>query len=163
MEKHYGPKASVCEIGDKKKTTRRTTSRCGFYKHKGDFTWKGIKGSPYKAEDCGWSRIIRKVLVGSHRESTKFHVRHFEILPGGYSSLEKHRHEHVVICVKGKGIVRTGRTKKTMGFMDVLYISPDTVHQLINPFEDSFGFLCIVNSKRDKPRVLCKRRHPLSK
>jgi quercetin dioxygenase-like cupin family protein len=157
MEKHSASKVSVCEIEGKKEASRRKTNRCAFYDYKGDFTWKGIKDSPYKAEDCGWSHIIRKVLIGSHGESTKFHVRYFEVSPGGYSSLEKHMHEHVVICVKGKGIVRTGRTKKTMGFMDVLYISPDTVHQLINPFEDSFGFLCIVNSKRDKPRVLTKR------
>jgi len=157
MEKHYGPKASVCEIGGKKKTTRRTTNRCRFYKHKGDFTWEGIKDLPYKAEACGWFHIMKRVLIGSRGESTNFHVRYFEISPEGYSSLEKHMHEHVVICVKGKGIVRIGRTKKTMGFMDVIYISPDTVHQLINPFQDPFGFLCIVNSKRDKPRVLTKR------
>jgi quercetin dioxygenase-like cupin family protein len=41
-----------------------------------------------------------------------------------------------------------------MGFMDTVYISPDTVHQLLNPFDAPFGFLCIVNARRDKPKVL---------
>ncbi len=157
MEKHPGPGASFCEIGGRKKASRRKTNRCAFYKHAGDFTWRGIKDAPYKAEDCGWSHIIRRVLIGSHGESAKFHVRYFEISPGGFSSLEKHMHEHVVVCVKGEGVVRTGKTKRGMGFMDILYISPDTVHQFINPFQNPFGFLCIVNSKRDKPEVLAKR------
>jgi len=157
MRKHPEPKVSLCEIGSKKKSSRPTSGRCAFYRHKGDFSWQGIKDEPYKLEGCGWAHIIRKVLIGSHGESTKFDVRYFEISPGGNSSLEKHMHEHVVICVKGEGVVRTGKAKRKMGFMDVLYISPKTVHQLTNPFHNPFGFLCIVNSKRDRPKVLLKQ------
>ena len=102
------------------------------------------------------SNIIRRVLIGDHGETTKFHVRYFEISPNGNSSLSLHRHEYVLICVKGKGVVLTGRIKHIMGFMDILYISPNTVHQLSNPYQEPFGFLCIVNSRRDRPRVLRK-------
>jgi ribulose-bisphosphate carboxylase large chain len=42
-------------------------------------------------------------LSGKRGESQRFHVRYFEIAPGGYSTLEKHEHEHVVIPIRGRG------------------------------------------------------------
>ena len=146
--------ASFCEIVSTRETSRKKTNRSAFYRHKGDMTWSGVADEPYKTINGGWSNIIRRVLIGDRGESAKFHVRYFEIAPGGASSLERHKHEHVVICVKGEGVVRTGKAKRKMGFMDTLYISPDTVHQLSNPFKIPFGFFCIVNARRDKPEVL---------
>ncbi len=153
MKKQRFTEKISCEI-DRKKTKSIKPDRCALYKHKGDFRWRGIKDETYKTEGNEWKNIIRRVLIGSRGESTKFHVRYFEITPNGYSSLERHRHEHVVICVKGKGIVRTGKAKHKMEFMDTLYIPPNTVHQLINPFKEPFGFLCMVNSRRDKPKLV---------
>jgi quercetin dioxygenase-like cupin family protein len=124
------------------------------YKHKGDFTWKGIKTEKYKPTGGNWADIVRRVIVGNRGESAKFHFRYFEISPGGFSSFEEHRHEHVVICVRGKGKVRTMRKMNVMGFLDTLYIAPDTPHQLSNPFDEPFGFFCIVNARRDRPRIL---------
>lgn len=124
------------------------------YKHKGDFMWQGVKTERYKANEGDWSDIVRRVIIGNCGESARFHLRYFEISPGGKSSLERHRHEHVVICVRGKGSVLAGRKVNTLNFLDTLYISPDTPHQLKNPFAEPFGFFCIVNAKRDKPKIL---------
>lgn len=164
MRKEHHTKKSFCEI-DRKKSTEKKPDKCAFYKHKGDFRWYGIKDEPYKhginddackTKNSEWSNIIRRVLIGTKGESTKFHIRYFEIFPEGCSSLEKHRHVHVVICIKGKGFVLAGKKKWKMEFMDTIYISPDTPHQLINPFKKPFGFFCIVNAKRDKPKVIKK-------
>jgi quercetin dioxygenase-like cupin family protein len=154
MRKKGETKIPSCEIRGPKKPVGKQTNRCALYRHKGDMTWRGVADEPYKTVTGGWSNIIRRVLIGARGESARFHVRYFEIAPGGSSSLERHRHEHVVICVKGEGIVRTGKTKRGMGFMDTLYIAPDTIHQLSNPFKIPFGFFCIVNARRDKPEVL---------
>ncbi len=129
-------------------------NRSRLYRHKGDFTWRGIRTEKYKPRGGEWADIVRQVIVGNKGESAKFHFRYFEISPGGYSSFEKHRHEHVVICVRGKGKVRTHRKMNVLGFLDTLYIAPDTPHQLSNPFVEPFGFFCIVNAKRDKPQIL---------
>lgn len=154
MKKNPAKQASFCEIVSARKALRKKTNRSAFYRHKGDMTWRGVADEPYKNVTGGWSNIIRRVLIGGRGESAKFNVRYFEIAPGGASSLERHRHEHVVICVKGEGIVRTGKVKRKMGFMDTLYISPETIHQLSNPFKIPFGFFCIVNARRDKPEVI---------
>ena len=157
MGKKASSELPSCEIKGAGKTSGQVKNRNALYRHKGDFRWQGVKDESYKTEQSGWAGIIRRVLIGAHGESSKFHVRYFEIARGGCSSLESHRHEHVVICVRGEGIVRTGNTRRKMGFMDTVYISPDTVHQLINPCEDPFGFLCIVNAKRDKPKVMSSK------
>lgn len=154
MRKKIVKQVSFCEIGGIKKSSAKKANRCALYRHKGDMVWRGVSDEPYKTVTGGWSDIIRRVLIGARGESTKFHVRYFEIAHGGASSLERHKHEHVVICVKGEGIVRTGKSRRKMGFMDVLYIPPDTVHQLTNPYKSPFGFLCIVDARRDKPKVL---------
>ncbi len=154
MKKECEEKVSYCEIGGPKRPARGKSNRDAFYRHKGDMTWRGVRDEPYKTERGAWSGIIRRVLIGARGESAKFHVRYFEIEAGGCSSLERHRHEHVVICVKGEGIARTANTRKKMAFMDTLYIAPETVHQLSNPFDAPFGFLCIVNARRDRPKVL---------
>jgi ribulose-bisphosphate carboxylase large chain len=155
MPKEPKHEISMCEIKENK-SSQTKQNRTAFYKHKGDYRWNGVKDEPYKTKGADWSNIIRRVLIGTHGESTKFHVRYFEIAPKGNSSLEHHKHEHVVICVKGAGVVLTGRTRRTMGFMDTLYISPNTVHQLSNPNDGPFGFLCIVNSRRDRPKLIQK-------
>ena len=147
---------SFCEMPSSKMSEKRRTGRSAFYRHRGGCRWDGIKDEKYKAEGTGWADVVRRVLIGSHGESTKFHLRYFEITPGGFSSLERHRHEHVVVCVRGKGVVRAGTKKINMRFLDTLYIAPDTVHQLSNPFDEPFGFLCVVDAERDRPVVLSK-------
>lgn len=124
------------------------------YRHRGDFTWTGIKTEKYKPKGGDWADIVRRVLIGNHGEAVRFHLRYFEISPGGYSSFEKHRHEHVVICVRGRGRVLTGKRRHTMNFLDTLYIASEEPHQLSNPYDEPFGFFCIVNAKRDKPKIL---------
>jgi quercetin dioxygenase-like cupin family protein len=153
MPKKTVQEFSTCEIGGQKKAVKKA-NKTALYRHKGNLRWKGVRDEPYKTEGEEWSNIVRRVLIGSHGESTKFHVRYFEIASGGCSSIERHRHEHVVICVRGEGIVQTGGKRSKMKFMDTLYISPDTVHRLSNPFEAPFGFLCIVNAKRDRPKII---------
>ena len=100
-----------------------------------------------------WSKINRTELIGMRGESTHFHVRYFEIAPGGHSTFEHHVHEHVVIPLSGKGEAQVLGRMWDMKVGDVCYVAPREIHQFRNPAEntESFGFLCIVNSNRDRP------------
>lgn len=132
----------------------KAENKTRLYKHKGDFSWQGTRVERYKPAGTEWSAIVRQVLIGNHCETTKFHLRYFEIAPKGYSSFEVHKHEHVVIGIRGKGVCFVGDRKYQIRFLDTLYIEPNAPHQLRNPFREPFGFFCIVNAKRDKPRIL---------
>ena len=85
--------------------------------------WLNIALENYKPEidNPSWKGVNRTELIGRRDESPKFHVRYFEIQPGGHSSLEKHEHEHVVICFKGEGTCRVGSRVWKMSFGDVCY------------------------------------------
>ncbi|MCE5312582.1 MAG: cupin domain-containing protein, partial [Nitrospiraceae bacterium] len=134
-----------CDWQSPVKHSTDNTSR--IIRHSGKCSWKGLKPEKYKDIAMGgWSDISRNVMVGAKGESTKFHLRYFEIAPGGRSSLELHRHEHVVIVINGAGRVRLGKKNYKVSYLDTIYISPDTVHQLSNPFDEPFGFFCIVNA-----------------
>ena len=156
MRKKVEAEVSCCELPAKKQKAGKTRkpNASVLYRHLEGFRWRGIKEEPYKPKGSEWANIVRCVLIGARGETAKFHVRYFEISSGGNSSFEKHRHEHVVICIRGRGMVRTGRTRRVLEYLDALYIAPDTPHQLTNPYEEPFGFFCIVNAKRDKPRLL---------
>ena len=123
------------------------------FKHKGGCSWKGVMPTVYKKGAPGdWTRVARHHLVAGERgEKTRFHVRYFEISPGGRTSFETHRHEHVVVIIKGRGKVRLGKRTHELDYLDTIYISPGEPHQLLNPYKDTFGFFCIVDARRDKP------------
>ena len=120
-----------------------------------NFRWENVGLEPYKtsARQGGEFRgASRQVLIGNNGEPVKFHVRYFELEPGGFTSLERHRHCHVVIGARGRGRVRVDRTRYLVGPMDIIYIAPNEPHQLSTAGRGKFGFFCIVDAGRDKPR-----------
>jgi len=123
------------------------------YAHRSDYTWEGAEVVRYKPEGNDWEGIVRQVIIG-YQEETKFHVRYFEISPGGYSSLEKHNHSHAVTVIRGNGKVILGERAVALKFLDTVYVSPDDPHQFINDGNEPFGFLCVVDAERDRPRAL---------
>ncbi len=120
------------------------------------FQWKDVPLEDYKADAEGYKGINRRELAGKRGESMGFHVRYFEIQPGGYSTLEKHQHEHVVVVQRGEGEAQAGCYIWKVGFGDVVYVSPGDPHQFRCPPEakEPFGFLCIVNAQRDRPTAV---------
>lgn len=129
-------------------------NRTRLNRYKGKFSWQGVKKERYKKESGNWADIVRQTLIGNRGETTRFHLRYFEIEPGGFSSYELHKHEHVIIGIQGKGVCIVGKRRYRIDFLDTLYIEPNAPHQLNNPFKEPFGFFCIVNSKRDRPKIL---------
>ena len=122
-------------------------------RHRGDFTWDGVEVEDYKATTETWKGITRRELVGKRGESGQFHVRYFELEPGGYSTLEKHEHEHAVIPIRGRGEVQFGCYIYRVEIGDVVYVAPNDPHQFRNPDDatEPFGFLCVVDAERDRP------------
>lgn len=125
-------------------------------RHQGNLTWQDIPLEPYKETTETWKGVTRRELSGKRGESQRFHVRYFEIAPGGYTTLEKHEHEHVVVPLRGRGEVQFGCYIYKVGLGDVVYVAPNDPHQFRNPedAQEAFGFLCIVNAERDIPMTV---------
>jgi quercetin dioxygenase-like cupin family protein len=117
----------------------------------GRFRWQGVEAAEYKEAGEHHRGVTRMALVGGGGESTAFHLRYFELAPGGFTSRERHGHEHVVVVLRGRGEVQLGDAVHQVGFGDTVYVAPGEVHQLRNPSAEPFGFLCIVDAERDRP------------
>lgn len=154
-KKHH----SSCEVPSS--SSGRTPDCNKLYPFQKGFTWKGVPVERYKRGGDDWSGVARQVLVGPERRGVKFHLRYFELGPGGFSSYETHKHEHVVIAVRGEGKALLSGRKIAMRPLDVLYVKPDAPHRFFNPHDEPFGFFCIVNAERDRPRpVRTKKQRP---
>jgi quercetin dioxygenase-like cupin family protein len=57
-----------------------------------------------------------------------------------------------VIVVRGRGRVLLGGESHDLEPLDVVYVSPETVHQFQAGADEPLGFLCIVDRDRDRPR-----------
>ena len=143
-----------------RKKTSRTAAAPVIRKFKSAFRWNNVKLEPYKiaahreGEFCGASR---QVLVGNLGEETGFHLRYFELESGGFTSLERHRPSHVIIGAAGSGHVRVGNSSYRLKQFDTIYIGPNQPHQLRASGGQKFGFFCIVNARRDKPRPVSEK------
>lgn len=115
-------------------------------------SWQGAAGADYKPPADHHCGVLRTVLVGGQGEKTAFQLRYFEIAPGGFTTLERHAHEHAVVVLRGRGEVRLGGAVHPVGFGDTVYVAPHEVHQFRNPSaSEPFGFLCVVDAQRDRP------------
>ncbi|ROR32241.1 RuBisCO large subunit C-terminal-like domain-containing protein [Inmirania thermothiophila] len=126
-----------------------------FLAQEAPFRWAARRARRYKEDGQGRFRDVQRFeLVGQHGESTAFELRYFEIGPGGYTTLEAHVHEHAIIGARGRGRVRIGEEEFEIGPHDVAYVAPLGAHQLRNEGGEPFGFYCIVDRRRDRPRPL---------
>jgi ribulose-bisphosphate carboxylase large chain len=140
---------SSCEIGP---APARPSTGSRVIRFQPGFQWQDVPVAEYKESGDHWRGVSRTALVGETGEKTAFHVRYFEVAPGGFSSLEEHAHEHVVVVLRGRGQVKLGAEGHEIGFGDTVYVAPKEVHQFRNLSADEpFGFLCVVDAARDRP------------
>jgi len=119
------------------------------------FRWEGIPVQEYKEAAAHWCGVTRIPLLGESGEKTAFHLRYFEIAPGGFSSFERHHHEHAVVVLRGRGEVQLGETVHELAAGDLVYVAPDEPHQFRNSAAgEPLGFLCIVDAQRDRPVLI---------
>jgi quercetin dioxygenase-like cupin family protein len=143
---------SSCEV---KPPGMQEKSRSRVMRFQPDFRWEGVPAHEYKSPANHWCGVTRMVLVGGRGEATGFQVRYFEIAPGGFSSFERHAHEHAVLVLRGQGEVQLGDQVHPLRQGDAVYVAPNEPHQFRNPSAtEPFGFLCVVDAQRDRPVVL---------
>ncbi len=114
------------------------------------FRWADVPPVSYKNEGESWRAVTRHPLIGAP-DGTPFHVRYFEVEPGGYTTHERHEHQHVVVALRGDGEVRLGNRWQAIRFGDVVFVASNDPHQFRATGDEPFGFLCIVSAERDRP------------
>ncbi len=121
------------------------------------FRWEGVGERDYKPsalQERGmqWQGITRHALADHRELPIGFDLRYFEIAPGGFSSLEKHEHAHLVVVLRGAGRALVGDEVVDLAPHDALYVPPLRPHRWVNAGDGPFGFLCPVDGERDRPQ-----------
>lgn len=124
-----------------------------------EFRWHGIDPRAYKFSvgdhrGMGWRGVTRFTLGRPPAVPSRLELRYFELEPGGYSSLEKHTHVHLIIAMRGKGKALVGGEVFDLAPFDLVYVPPGTPHRWMTDGPDPFGFLCPVDAERDMPQPL---------
>lgn len=119
------------------------------------FRWRGVALGEYKTAGTHFKDVTRQTLMGEGEGEgdLSFITRYFEIGPGGYSTLERHRHPHSVIVLRGTGQVALGNEVHDIQPYDCVYVSPDAAHRFRATGDEPLGFVCIVDRVRDRPRL----------
>ncbi|MFQ5823553.1 MAG: cupin domain-containing protein [bacterium] len=116
-----------------------------FRGEKGSFTWEGVSTKKYPNDRA--KNVTRQVMVGPKEGAKKFEMRYFEMAPGGYTSLDIHKHDHAVLILRGQGRVLLGEKTYEIGFGDAIYISQNERHQFENTGDGPLGFICVIPPK----------------
>ncbi len=123
------------------------------------FEWDGIEKIDYKpAKGEGpvtFNQTSRQNLV-EKGANIDFDLRYFECATGGFTTLEKHDHVHVVVIMRGRGKAIVNNEIFDVEPMDMVVIPSRAAHQLINSEDEPFGFFCTVDAIRDKFVTLTK-------
>jgi ribulose-bisphosphate carboxylase large chain len=143
---------SACELKPPGQPSQLASAVKTYLRQKG-FRWEGRVETSYKPNDeLPFRDVTRVELLGTNGEAGAFDLRYFEIAPNGYSSLEQHEHVHAIIGVRGSGELVLSDQTIPLAPLDVAYVPPQAAHQLRASTEEPFGFFCIVDRHRDRPR-----------
>ena len=124
------------------------------------FEWERVERRPYKSakegtpRGMGFSGVTRHTLARPEELPAAYELRYFEFAEGGYSSLEKHRHSHFVIVLRGVGRALVADRVVECRPLDAVYVPPLAPHRWLNAGDEPFGFLCPVDRDRDRPQPL---------
>ncbi|HOJ02186.1 MAG TPA: cupin domain-containing protein [Anaerolineaceae bacterium] len=113
-----------------------------FEENADQFQWNSIQPQEITME--GIAGVTKHILIGRDDQSPHYIMRFFWLEPGGHSMLERHPQEHGVIVLKGKGTIQIGEKVSEVHPYDVAFISPDELHQFNNPYDEPFGFICVI-------------------
>ena len=117
-----------------------------------DYRWDEVACLPYKEDGTApFKAISRQVLFAD--ASLSCELRYFERAAGGYSTLERHEHMHAVMILRGRGTCLVGEEVREVQPFDLITIPSGTWHQFRATEGEPLGFLCMVNTLRDRPQL----------
>jgi mannose-6-phosphate isomerase-like protein (cupin superfamily) len=117
-----------------------------------DHTWEGVNVHPYKDDGRAIFKDVTRQTLFS-RPDIAGELRYFEVGPGGHSTLERHRHVHGVLILRGRGRCLVGAEVMDLDTNDLVTVPPMVWHQFRALGDGPLVFLCMVDAVRDKPQL----------
>jgi quercetin dioxygenase-like cupin family protein len=93
-----------------------------------------------------------RMLVGPAESAGVFHMRHFEVEPGGYTPHHQHDYEHEIVVLKGEGVASSEAGERAFKAGDIIWVPPNEMHQFRNTGANPLEFICLIPAPRDCSR-----------
>lgn len=90
-----------------------------------------------------------RMLIGPAEGARNFHMRHFEVAPGGFTPHHQHDYEHEILVLRGSGTAVSEQGDRTMRAGDVIWVAPNEMHQFRNTGNEPLEFICLIPAPRD--------------
>jgi quercetin dioxygenase-like cupin family protein len=97
----------------------------------------------------GSSGAKMRMLVGPADGAANFHMRHFEVEPGGFTPHHQHDYEHEILILKGAGTAKSPSGERTFRAGDVIWVPANEMHQFRNTGAAPLEFICLIPAPRD--------------
>ena len=92
----------------------------------------------------GAKNVRMRMLIGPDEKAPTFHMRHFEIQPGGNTPHHTHDYEHEVLILKGKGHVKSPEGDKPFEPGMVVFVPANEKHAFVNTGGESVEMICLI-------------------
>ncbi len=102
-----------------------------------------------EVEMDGASRTKMRMLIGPEDGACCFHMRHFEVEPGGHTPHHQHDHEHEILVLSGVGTAASETGERPFKAGDVIFVPAGEAHQFVNSGEAPCTFICLIPALRD--------------
>jgi quercetin dioxygenase-like cupin family protein len=93
--------------------------------------------------------VRMRMLIGPAEGAGVFHMRHFEVAPGGHTPHHEHDYEHEVLILKGSGSVKGAAGDQPCHAGDVVWMPPNERHQFVNTGREPLEFICLIPAPKN--------------
>ena len=90
-----------------------------------------------------------RMLVGPAEGARNFHMRHFEVAPGGFTPHHQHDYEHEILILEGQGTAQSEQGQRAFKAGDVIWVPANEMHQFLNTGPEALKFICLIPAPQD--------------
>lgn len=92
----------------------------------------------------GASAVKMRMLIGADDGAGNFHMRQFEVAPGGHTPHHAHDYEHEILVLSGAGVAKSVSGDRPIKTGDVVFVPPNEKHQFVNDGNEPLSFICLI-------------------
>lgn len=90
-----------------------------------------------------------RMLIGPDDGAGTFHMRQFEVAPGGHTPHHTHDYEHEILILGGQGVAKSAAGERPFHAGDVIFVPAGEKHQFVNSGSDPLTFICLIPAPQD--------------
>jgi quercetin dioxygenase-like cupin family protein len=97
-----------------------------------------------EVEEEGAKGVAVRWVISDKDGANNFHMRVFDVQPGGHTPYHQHSWEHEVFILEGQAQVATESGKKNAPAGSVVFVLPEELHQFRNETDEIMRFICLI-------------------